>query len=131
MSINQTKQILIVDDEPTCRRVLELGFAKNTAYNISLAANSKDAINIIKNSKLDLIITDLHLGDEDSGFEICKTIKESDNLNHIPIISVSALKKKDAKPKKYSNIADSDFHFNKPFDIIELTSLAKNLLQPK
>ena len=130
MSENKTK-VLIVDDEPTCRRVLELALkAKNSDFQILSAGSSSQAIQIIHNYNISLVVTDLHLGDKDSGFEICKIIKESENLRHIPVISVSAIEKSEAKPKIYSDIADSDFHFNKPFNIMELTDLVKNLLCP-
>ena len=88
MSKSQITKILIVDDEPTRRRILELAFkTNNKEYDTSLASNSKETINIVESNKPDLIITDLHLGDKDLGFEICKAIKENINFNHTPIIT--------------------------------------------
>jgi len=52
--------ILLVDDEPVFRKMAKAFFEKN-GYNISLASNGLDAIEKIKKTDFDLIITDYRM----------------------------------------------------------------------
>ena len=58
--MERTKLILIVDDEPPIRRVLELMF-KNGGYQTLLAANGEEALIIIERDKPDAVITDINM----------------------------------------------------------------------
>ncbi|MFQ5750351.1 MAG: sigma-54-dependent transcriptional regulator, partial [bacterium] len=70
----KTAQILVVDDEPIISKMLcEVLQKKN--YQVSIANTGKAALEKIKNTDFDLIITDLYLPDL-NGMEILKYAKQ-------------------------------------------------------
>ena len=62
-------RVLVVDDEPsvltTYRMILE-----QTGYEVLAAASSKEARHALASNKLDLLLCDLSLEKQDSGFEV-------------------------------------------------------------
>lgn len=68
--------ILIVDDEKNIRRSVEM-ILQNDDYTIFLAENGKEAVNFVREKKIDLIFLDL-LMPEMNGIEVLKHVKEYD-----------------------------------------------------
>ena len=52
------KLILVIDDEPAIRETIK-EFLMDEGFEVQLAANGIDALNILKKMEFDLIITDL------------------------------------------------------------------------
>jgi len=84
----QKKNILIVDDNQINLQVVS-SFLKEQNYNIAVALDGFDAIKILKDTQIDLIVMDVMMPQMD-GFETCKRIKEEDSLKDIPIIFLTA-----------------------------------------
>jgi CheY-like chemotaxis protein/HAMP domain-containing protein len=78
------KKLLVVEDDPNqntaIRELIGNGDIKSTA-----AHTGQEAYNLLQNERFDCIIIDLGLPDM-SGFELMEKIKESGELNRIPII---------------------------------------------
>ena len=70
--------ILVLDDEKEIADLVEL-YLNNENYNIYKFYTSKEAIDCINTTKLDLAILDVMIAGKD-GFEICKYIRQK-NLN--------------------------------------------------
>ena len=87
---NQAK-ILIVEDEPQINRLIELVLQSDGYYKIQKAFDGKEAFDLIKKDKPDLILLDVMIP-EIEGFSLCKMIKEDKNLNSIQIIMLTAKK---------------------------------------
>ncbi len=87
---NQAK-ILIVEDEPQINRLIELVLQSDGYYKIQKAFDGKEAFDLIKKDKPDLILLDVMIPEID-GFSLCKMIKEDKNLNSIQIIMLTAKK---------------------------------------
>lgn len=68
--------ILIVDDEKNIRRSVEM-ILQNDDYTIFLAENGKEAVNVVREKKMDLIFLDLLMPDM-NGIEVLKQVKEYD-----------------------------------------------------
>ncbi len=84
--MDNQKTILAVDDEPSMRRLLEISL-RQAGYKPVLAADGKEALNIIKNQTIDLVVSDLHMPSM-NGLELLKNIRlENDAL---PFIMVTA-----------------------------------------
>ncbi|MGL4730637.1 MAG: response regulator transcription factor [Clostridium sp.] len=79
------RTILIVDDEENIRRLLAAYLAKEN-YNVIQANNGVDAINKVKNNKIDLIVLDIMMPMMD-GFEALKIIRQDHDM---PVIMLSA-----------------------------------------
>ena len=82
---SQKPTIIIVDDDDKERRVLNLSLKLN--YNILLAQNGKQAVELINNNRVHLILTDFNMP-EMNGLELLRWAK--DNYKTIPVIIMTA-----------------------------------------
>ena len=84
-----TKTILIVDDEPRTRQGLNktLDTLANGQYQINTASNGEEAIELMKQHKVHILITDIHMP-EITGLQLLKIAKEQ-NISPV-IIVISA-----------------------------------------
>ncbi|MFH1562093.1 MAG: response regulator [Nitrospirota bacterium] len=83
------KKILVVDDESHIRRAMEYTL-KKAGYNVIVAQNGAEALEIIKGTKeIKLVFLDLMMPNM-SGFELCKILKESPHYKHIHIIILTS-----------------------------------------
>lgn len=82
------KKVLIVDDSIENLYYLNVLIK---AHNLSAveAGNGVEALEVLKNEKVDLIISDILMPVMD-GFNFCKKCKGDDNLKHIPFIFYTA-----------------------------------------
>ena len=70
--------ILLVDDSEVTHKIVQECF-KDSNYNLLSAYDSKSAISKLGNNEAQLIILDINLPGRD-GFEICKDIKEEEEI---------------------------------------------------
>jgi two-component system, chemotaxis family, chemotaxis protein CheY len=82
--------VLIVDDSPAMRsfvkRVLEMsGFDMGTCFE---AGNGKEALDLIKNEWVDVILTDINMPVM-NGQELVQNLAVNESLQNIPVIVVS------------------------------------------
>ena len=84
-------KILIVEDEPQLNRLIELVLQSDGFYNIKKTFDGKEALNIIKADKPDLILLDVMLPSI-NGFDLCKQIKSDEYLKTIQVIMLTAKK---------------------------------------
>jgi DNA-binding response OmpR family regulator len=78
------KKILIVDDEEDIVMVLRARFEEK-GYEVSEAADGKEALNSVKESVPDIIILD-EMMPKISGFKVCGMLKADARYSKIPII---------------------------------------------
>lgn len=83
------RKILIVDDEPNIIAVLSFLLEQNGCQVMS-AQDGVKALKIVSSFDPDLIFLDILLSGPD-GFEICQTLKDNPELQHIKIVFLSAL----------------------------------------
>lgn len=120
-------QILLVDDYDINLEILEAYLAKSEMdLTILKASNAKEALKIIEQENLDLVLLDVMLPDM-SGYEICKRIKESDTFQTLPVIMITALNDRESMIKGLDGGADE--FLTKPVDGNELLLRVKNLLK--
>lgn len=105
-------KILIVEDEPQINRLIELVLQSDGYYKIKKAFDGKNALEIIKTDKPDLILMDVMIPEID-GFSLCKIIKKDKNLNSIQIIMLTAKKMEEDILKGFENGAVD--YIQKPF----------------
>lgn len=79
------RKILIIDDEEDMRMLIQM-YLENSGYECYQANGGMEAYQLLKERKIDLIILDIMMPDED-GFQVCAKIRESYD---IPIIFLSA-----------------------------------------
>ncbi|MBW2620595.1 MAG: response regulator [Deltaproteobacteria bacterium] len=69
-----SKKILVVDDEESIRKLMEIKLVK-LGYGPKFAENGKEALKISEREEFPLILMDIRLPDVD-GIELCKRIKK-------------------------------------------------------
>lgn len=109
------KKILIVDDyEESCKLLAEI---LSSTYECSYTSDSVGAFSLIQQKKPDLILLDYKMPGA-MGVDICKQIRETDNIKGTPVIFVSGAANIDERIKAFEMGAD-DF-ISKPFHVKEL-----------
>ncbi len=85
-----TKSILVVDDHEDIRNLLSLVLQKE-GYEVFLAPNGSEALEIIKNNRLDLILLDVMMP-ELSGLEVLSNIRgnKDNKVSSIPVMMITA-----------------------------------------
>ncbi|MCG8411938.1 MAG: response regulator [Bacteroidales bacterium] len=94
--MNKDKTILVVDDSET--NLILLDAILSEEFNVITAFNAKQAYTVLINNKLDLILLDLLMPNE-NGFEIIKNLQNSIKYKQIPIIVVTAFANEGNKQK--------------------------------
>lgn len=80
--------ILVVDDNKENLKVVS-NFLKGEGYQIALSLDADDAMNILNENKIDLILLDVMMPGTD-GFTLCRKLKKNDRLKEIPVIFLTA-----------------------------------------
>ena len=86
---NKNYKILLVDDSMTTR-TLEKNILTKAGYNVEIVENPLEALEKMKNTKFDLIISDVEMP-EMNGFEFLEKLKTDEMYADIPVIMVSSL----------------------------------------
>lgn len=81
------KKVLIVDDEPDLLLSVRAGFENNAHFQLMTAENGMEALDIIENNIIDLVVTDLRMPQMD-GIELLAAITRS--FPEIPSIVMTA-----------------------------------------
>ena len=108
--------LLIVDDVPTNVEVLARMFWKK-GYNVRVALGGELALQIMRNSKPDLILLDINMPGM-GGMQVCEHIKANPAWKSIPIIFISAMA--DVLDKVKAFAAGGVDYVTKPFELIEV-----------
>jgi class 3 adenylate cyclase len=81
-------RILVVDDTPSNIQTLS-AILKEKGYQISVATNGRQAIEVVQKLRPDLILLDVMMPEMD-GFEACAHLKASPEWHNIPIIFLTS-----------------------------------------
>jgi len=82
------KKILIVDDEQEIRELLKKKLVQGN-YAAITAANGREALDICKREKPDLVLMDIAMPEMD-GYEACAALKQDKLTVDIPVLLLSA-----------------------------------------
>lgn len=119
--------ILVVDDEPEIRRMLEKLLA-GKGYRVLTADAGHMALKMVKEHELDLMVLDAMLP-EVHGFDIARRIKGSKRYGHIPIVMVSAVYRGWHYAEDLKQSCGVDAFIEKPFRINEVIAAVEDALQ--
>jgi len=118
------KRILVVDDESPIQRMLRRNLIVN-GYDVLVADNGKQAIEMIRLHHPDLILLDLCMPGELDGLDVCVFVRNE--MPRIPIIVLSALT--DEKRKVQALDEGADDYLTKPFSNDELQARVRACLR--
>lgn len=82
------QKVLIVDDVESNRMILE-EIIKNMGYDPILAENGEWALEMVKEFRPQLVLTDISMPGM-NGYELCRILKKQEDTKNIPIVFISA-----------------------------------------
>jgi DNA-binding response OmpR family regulator len=118
-------RILIVEDDKHISKLLRYNLEK-AGFECSSTITGEDALDILDKEAIDLVILDIMLPKMD-GLEVCKSIKRSENLSHIPVIMLTA--KGEEVDRVVGLELGADDYVVKPFSPREMVLRVKAILK--
>ncbi len=118
--------ILVVDDDNSIALTLKTALLKD-GYEVITATNGDEALNLIKTTVPDLIITDLVMPVMD-GWYFNMNVRKDKRFKTTPIIILSSLLSPEATQQEQEA---STFYVPKPFNTSTLLEKIKELLGPR
>ncbi|KNF07057.1 regulatory protein VanR [Gottschalkia purinilytica] len=118
----EKETILIVEDEKEIADLIEI-YLLNDGYKVLKASNGKDALSILEDESIQLVILDIMMPGID-GLEVCRRIRRD---NNIPILMLSA--KTQDMDKILGLSTGADDYLTKPFNPLELMARVKSQLR--
>lgn len=125
--INNLKKVLIVDDEETLTWSMAKSLSKDKdKYEVFIANNGKEALNLLKKNRIDLVISDIRMPDI-NGLDLLVEIKKS--YPQTKVIIMTAYGSSDVQ--KEANRRGSLFYVEKPFEISDIRKIIIDLIGKK
>jgi DNA-binding response OmpR family regulator len=125
MSEAEKRSILIIDDDITIRKLIRHHLKLNNFIPFE-AEDSNQAFDILKEEKIDLVLSDVTMEGMD-GFAFCQKVRENEKHRFLPFIFVTAKNTLEDKSKAIESGGDDII--TKPFDIKELILKTQALIR--
>ena len=95
-------------------------------YRVYIAKNGREALDIIHQKELDLIVSDVMMP-EMGGYELTKEVKDDPAYNHLPIILLTARTQEEDEHKAL--LVGADEYLHKPFRLKDLKLRIDNIIE--
>jgi len=105
-------KILLVEDNVDLLQTVQSVLSRT--YNVATAQQGEEALAILQKQEIDIVISDIMMPVMD-GLTLCRRIKQEPEINHIPVILLTAKNSIDDRIECYQAGADS--YISKPFDL--------------
>lgn len=115
--------ILVVDDEPQIRKLVQTGLS-GYGYQVITAANGQEALTAVAQRQPNAVILDISLGSEPDGLEVCRRLRE---WSQVPIVMLSVRSGETSKVAALD--AGADDYLTKPFGMEELRARIQAVLR--
>ncbi len=115
--------ILVVEDDKNLRKLITTYLQRNK-YNTYEATNGEEALNVLDQSYIDLIVSDIMMPKMD-GYELIKSLREA--KYDVPILIITA--KSEIEDKKEGFLLGADDYMVKPINIEEMLLRVQVLLR--
>ncbi len=116
--------VLVVEDDEEIRKYICTELSRQ--FHMQESCNGKDALAMILKKMPDLVISDVMMPEMD-GFALCSKIKQNVNINHIPVILLTA------KTGEEDNVMGlelgADAYMVKPFSLEVLQKTVESILK--
>ena len=120
------RRILVVDDNEEIREYIFKELAAH--YKVLTSSNGKEALELVLKEPLDLIISDVKMPIMD-GITFCRKVKKNININHIPVILLTAQSHNNNQLEGLDIGADA--YITKPFNMEILKKTVVNLIKTR
>lgn len=119
-----SKQILIVDDSPSIRQMVEFTL-KGANYSVTAASDGQEALDMCQNKKFDFVLTDQNMP-RMNGLTLIKSLRAMAAYSRVPIV-VLTTEASDAM-KAQGRAAGATGWMVKPFDPKKLLDITAKVL---
>ena len=118
------RRLLLVDDEPSIVKMVGKRLEVE-GYEVVIAMDGQEALRKVQMNHPDLVILDLMLP-KMNGYEVCTTLKQDPQSQHIPIIMFTA--KAQERDEQLGLACGANAYVRKPFKAQELLDQIRGLL---
>jgi DNA-binding response OmpR family regulator len=115
-------QILVVDDEPLLRNLLEISL-KRAGYVVYTASSGEEALRLFASTPIDLALIDVLMPGM-NGFQVCEALRQQSDIG---LILLTSLDNPDEVVHGFSVGADD--YITKPFQFRDLEVRVRALLR--
>jgi DNA-binding response OmpR family regulator len=122
--VARARRVLVVEDEPAIRRLIELHLSR-AGYQVAAAPDGVAALAQVGDWRPDLIILDVMMPGPD-GFQVLQQLKGDPRTVQIPVVMLTAKGSDDHVRHGWQKGAD--FYMAKPFNPAELRSVVDRLV---
>ena len=105
--------LLIVEDDISLRNYLKDELS-DSLKNVYVAENGVEAVKVLDSEDVNIVVSDIMMPEMD-GFTLCRHIKTTVSVSHIPVILLTARSDENSRLLGYKNGADD--YITKPFDL--------------
>ncbi len=124
MTTTTRSKILLADDDMDMLNMVKKGLEGIDAE-IAVAMDGREAVRLARENRPDLIVLDVMMPGM-SGWEVCKAIREDENLRKTPVLMLTGIGEK--LNELTSPLYGADAYLDKPFDLEKLDKTARELL---
>ena len=115
-------RVLLAEDDRAVRRLLQV-VLERAGYEVIPAADGLEAMKLALSSPINILITDAMMPNL-NGHELCRFMRNSETLSHVPIILLSALEKQVSD----GQVQNADAFLTKPVSSEDLIGCIEKLL---
>lgn len=126
--INNKLLALVADDEEANHQLMER-ILQRLGYTVAHVYTGKEALDYALANKPDMILLDVLMSPELTGFDVCRRIKSNPLTRFIPTVLITGLNTVEMRIQGLDTGADD--YFVKPFEPAELIARLKNLMIQK
>ena len=122
-----TPTVLIVDDEPHIRLLIEQTLEDLEEQGVTLLSSShgEEALELIRSHRPQLVFLDVMLP-KLNGFEVCRRVKQEWGMQDVYVVMLTA--KGQGYDRQQGEAAGANIYMTKPFDPDELLQRARDAL---
>ncbi len=120
-------KVLIIDDEVDFCYFVQKNLMRNGMFDVIIATNGQDGIELAKNEEPDIILLDLFMPDM-PGEDVADALKENSSTANIPILYVTALATNDDIVDSKENKIGNNYILPKPVRTKKLIETIMNIL---
>lgn len=127
MDVVQNYSVLVVDDDPSIRKMVIAALKRDpVGYTFAEAGNGRDALDVMREQRPDVVVLDLMMPIV-SGWDVLRERAGDRDLRGIPVIVVSANRDPELATAMQAGICA---FLPKPFDIGALSALVRSCVSP-
>jgi CheY-like chemotaxis protein len=120
-------KVLVVDDDPVVHWVLRR-FLEGSGYELTLASNGRDALELATRDLPQLIILDVVMPDM-GGLAVLRQLKNTEETKGIPVMVLTNLAQRTTQLE--ATASGADLFLKKPFTETQLLDALRQLLPDK